>query len=246
MNSQKKIVFISSKQDELQAERIALRNFINQEDKLLPKLFIAKIFEHDLSGRKESVTQITEDWVLKSDVYLGIFDRKHSEPTLKEYKTAVNDKIVKKEIIVFIRSRPDAERDTELNNTLSQIMDIKLGHSCIIYDGLEDLLLKAKNALLKYKGRCVEGFIISEEVLGKNLDKARHTNFPEKLRRKLLQPLGRFMVPKGRKGIYECYVYDENGTKIDVTWSSVKDEPNVSLEIKEFYKQRYQKPFDSI
>lgn len=244
MHNQKKIVFISSRQEELQTERNRLWNFINQGDVLLSKLFIAKVFEHDLSGRKESVEKITEEWVLKSDVYLGIFDREYSAATVREYNIAVKDKIVKKEIMIFVRKRRKEERETNLNNFLSKVMNITTGHSCKIYTDLDDLLLKTRKALLKYKSRCIEGFILSKEFLGPNLNGARSTNFPEKLRRRLLQPIGRTMVLNRKKGIYEYYIYDENGIKIDVTWDSIKDEPNVSEEVKQFYKERYKKPFD--
>ena len=244
MNQDKrKIIFISSKQDELAQERKSLRDLINQ-DELLTKMYIAKSFEDDLSGRKESVDKITEEWVLKSNVYLGIFDRRFSEPTAKEYEVSRNDKIVRKEIMIFICKRDDKERDATLNEFLSVVKNHSSGHSCKIYDNLQDLLLKAKEALLQYQGRCTEGFIISEEVLGKNLDGARHTDFPEKLRRRLLQPLGEFMIPRGRKGIYEIYRYDENGVKIDVTWERLKYEKYLSEDKKEFYRKRYLKPFD--
>jgi hypothetical protein len=207
-------------------------------------MYIAKSFEDDLSGRKESVDKITEEWVLKSDVYLGIFDRRYSEATKREYEITINDKIVKKEVMIFIRRRGDKERDAELNEFLSVVKNTSLGHSCKIYDNLQDLLLKAKEVFLQYQGRCIEGFIISEEVLGKNLEEARHINFPEKLRRGLLQPLGRFMIPRGRKGSYEIYRYDENGVKIDVTWETLQYEKYLSEEKKEFYRKRYLKPFD--
>lgn len=245
IQDKRKIIFISSKQDELEQERSCCKNLIEKDD-LLSKMFIAKSFEHDLSGRKESVFEITKEWVLKSNVYFGIFDREYSGPTVEEYKIACNDRVVKKEMIIFVRKRMKHEREGALNEFLSSAMNPSGGHACLMYVSTEDLLVKAKEALLRYQGRCIEGFVISEEVLGKNLDGARHTNFPEKLRRALLQPLGRFMIPKGRKGVYEFFRYDENGVKIDVTWDSLQYEPKVSKEIKNFYKERYKKPFDGV
>jgi len=246
MNQDKrKIIFISSKQDELEQERNCLRDLI-EKDELLSKMFITKSFEHDLLGRKESISEITKEWVLKSDVYFGIFDRKYSEPTAREYEIACNDKVVKKEMIIFVRRRDEHEREGTLNKFLSFIMNPSSGHACVMYISLKDLLKKTKEVLLRYKGRCIEGFLISEEALGKNLEGARHTNFPEKLRRGLLQPLGRFMIPRGRKGVYEFYRYDENGIKVDVTWESLQYERKVSEEIKDFYKKRYKKPFDGV
>ncbi len=217
MQNQKRIVFISSRQDELQIERNSLRDFINKDDPILSKLFIAKTFEHDLAGRRESVQKMIEEWVLKSDVYLGIFDKEYSSVVEQEYHIVLKDRIVKKEIIIFIRKRQKEEREGLLSDFLSKIMDSTTGHSCKLYDHAEDLIEKVKVALMNYKMRTVEGFIISKEILGPNLDKARNSNFSEKLRRRLLLPIGRHRLLKGRKGIYEDYVYDENGDKIDVT-----------------------------
>ena len=239
----KKLIFISSRQNELQLERDRLRELINSNDNVLPKLFIAKTFESDLTGRRESVENMTEEWVLKSDVYLGIFDRKYSEATKKEYSIAKNDRQVKKEIIIFVRKRKKEEREDELNIFLDGILDPQLGHSCLFFDSLEELLDKSKGVLIDYYMRQKEGFIISPEILGQNLEKAKNANFPEKFRRQLLQPLGRFAIWRGKKGIPEYYRYNWDGTKIDVTWEYI--EPNASEEVKEFYKKRYKKPFDT-
>lgn len=239
----RKLIFISSKQDELQNERDAIKDLINVKDNILPKRFEAKTFEIDLSGRREPVNQMTEEWVLKSDIYLGIFDREYSEPSKVEYEIAVKDVQVKKEIMIFIRRRLKDEREEGLNTFLSPLLDPKKGHSCIFYNSQNDLLLKVRKALLNYLRRKTEGFVLSKELLGPNLEGAKNTSLPEKLRRKLLQPFGRFAIWRGRKGVPEYYIYDWDGTKIDVTWDSI--EPKASPEVKEFYKQRYRKPFDS-
>jgi hypothetical protein len=238
----KKVIFISSRQNGLKMERDSLRDFINSKDNILSKLFIAKTFEVDLAGRKESVNDITEEWVLKSDIYLGIFDIGYSEATKREYEIAIKDKQVKKEIIIFVKQRDLQERTKKLNSFLAKILDPELGHACIFYNSIEELLGKAKQALDEYYSRQIEGFILSKEFLGPNLEGAKNTNMPEKLRRKLLQPVGRFAIWRGRKRIPEYYISDWDGTKIDVTWDSI--EPNTPEEAKEFYKKRYRKPFD--
>lgn len=238
----KKLVFISSRQNELQAERNALREFINIEDGVLSKLFIAKTFEVDLAGRKNSVNQITKEWVRKSDVYLAMFDKGYSEPTEREYGIAIGD-TDKKEFIILIRQRNLNEREPELNNFLARILDAENGHSCIFFTSIKELLDKSRRALLEYAVKNTEGFVISKEVLGANLEGAKNTNFPEKLRRHLLQPVGRYVIWRGRKGVPEYYTYNWNGTKIDVTWEVI--EPSAPEEVKEFYKKQYKKPFDT-
>ncbi|MGD0785403.1 MAG: DUF4062 domain-containing protein [Sedimentisphaerales bacterium] len=244
MIKNKKIIFISSRQTELQDERNLLRQFINENDDILPKIFVAKTFEADLAGRKESVSEISKDWVLKSDVYLGIFDREYSEPTVEEYYHAVRDRLVTKEIIIFIRNRDSSERQDKLNDFLAKIMDPNEGHSCIPYSDQADLLIKVKNVLMAYYDRSIESFILSEKTLGPKLNGARGTHFPESMRRKLLEPIGRYLVPRGRKGFPEYYKFDVNGDKIDITWDFIIHEPKASKEIKEFYRQRYNKLYD--
>ena len=240
----KKIIFISSRQEELQDERNELREAINTNDEILCKIFKAFTFERDLCGRRECVSETVQEWVLKSDIYLGIFDREYSEPTIEEYYWAIGDKFVPKEIIMFIRERNAIEREDKLNNFLSKIMQSNTGHSCVIYTSPEDLLAKANNVLLAYFKRSRESFIISEEHLGHKLDGARITSFPEKLRRKLMEPICRYLVPHGRKGCPEYYKYDINGNKIDDTWESIVNEPNATKEIIEFYHKRYKKNYD--
>lgn len=244
MRKDKKIVFISSRQNELQHLRKQLRELINTKDHMLQKLFVAKSFEMDLAGRKESVSEIVKDWVLKSDVYLGIFDREYSEPTVEEYHLAINDRFVRKEIIIFVRDRKQVERQPLLNVFLTKIMDPHKGHSCIIYNNQVEFLEKAKSSLIVYYGRSIESFALLKETLGPKLDRARGTNFPESMRRKLLEPMLTYMIPLGRKGVPEYYKFDIHGDKIDVTWDTIIYEPNISQEIKDFYHHRYKKPFD--
>ena len=237
------IIFISSRQNELQNERDSLRNFINNEDEVLRGLFVAKAFESDLAGRKESVDEMTEDGVLRSDIYLGLFDREYSQPTVVEYETARNDRFVRKEFLICIRERPCDEREERLREFLSVLMDPKTGYSCIMFHDTQDLLAKVKNALLNFLSRTIEEFPITEDFLGPNLDRARSTSMPEKLRRGLLWSLPTYMVHRGRKGVRERYRFDESGNKIDVTWEYIQNQPNISEDIKDFYRKRCLGPF---
>lgn len=239
-----RIIFISSRQKELQDERDRLWKLINEGDEILPKLFRAHTFERDFAGRKEGVSDLVKDWVLKSDVYLGLFDCEFSKPTVDEYQIAVNDKFVKKEIIIFVRERKTTEREETLRDFLSKVMHPASGHSCVIYKDQDDLLSQAKIVLLNYYWRATEGFVLSEEMLGPKLDGARGTSIPEFLRRKLLEPMGHFLVPRGRKGFPEYYNYDINGDKIDITWEFIIHESKAPKEVVEFYRERYKKPYD--
>jgi hypothetical protein len=239
---EKKLIFISSRQIELQAERSRLRDFINFDDNVLPMLFVAKTFEADMAGRKESVCHVTEEWLLKSDIYLGILGNEYSEATIREYEIAIKDKQVRKEFIIIVKQSDTHSRSKEWSDFLEKIRDPASGHACVFYNSLEELKKNTKQALLEYYCRQTEGFILSKEFLGPNLERAKNTNMPEKTRRKFLQPSGRFSIWRGRKGIPEYYIYDWDGTKIDMTWDSI--EPSAPEYVKEFYKKRYRKPFD--
>jgi len=244
MRRPKKIVFISSRQKELQNERNHLRELININDEVLTKFFSAYTFEIDLAGRRESVSETVKDWVLKSDVYLGIFDCEFSQPTVDEYQIAVGDRFVPKEIIIFVRERELTERQKPLRDFLGKIMHPDHGHSCVIYNSEDDFISKAKDVLLAYFRRTTEEFVLSEKTLGPKLDGARGTSMPESDRRKLLEPMGHYLVPRGRKGFPEYYKIDINGDKIDITWEFIMYEPRAPKDLVEFYRERYKKPYD--
>jgi hypothetical protein len=235
------IVFVSSAQKELRQERQGLWDLMTVKDPALKVHISPRMFEFNVTGNRNSVEENWQDGVLRSDVYLGIFDRKFSQPTVDEYHLALEDKVVHKEMMIFIRKRWNCLRNRRLNDFLRRIKNLKAGHACIEYVDKDDLLSKARWFLLSYVMRMKEGCILSEQFLGPNLDLARQFSLPEKMRRALLQPFGSFMVPKGRRGVPEYYRHDWNGQKIDITWECIKDEPNVSKEIVEYYRSNYKK-----
>lgn len=192
----KYIVFVSSAQNELRKERQGLWELMTLKDSALIVHISPRMFEFNITGNRNSVEENWQDGVLRSDVYFGIFDRKYSQPTVNEYYLALGDKVVHKEIIIFIRKRWDFLRDKRLGSFLKRIKDSTTGHSCVEYVDQEDLLHKARSFLLSYVMRMKEGCVLSKEFLGPNLDQARQFSLPEKMRRALLQPFGRFMMSK--------------------------------------------------
>jgi len=190
----KYIVFVSSAQNELSRERQGLWELMTAKDRALMVHTLPQIFEFNITGKKHSVTDNWENAVLKADVYLGIFDRRYSQASVNEYNVAREDKTVRKEFLIFIRKR--LIKDPRLSSFLKKIKDLREGHACIEYRDYEDLLCKARHFLLSYVMKRKEGCVLSKELLGEDLDMLRQFSFPEKERRALLRPFGRFLISK--------------------------------------------------
>ncbi len=184
---EKEIIFISSRQKELQQIRVGLKAFL-EDDGTFREIFKVVLFENDLVGRRENPQKLYIEWTKKSDVYLGIFDRENSKPVQVEYAQAVKDKIVKKEIILCIRKRREGLRDEMLEEFLKKVKD---RHSIIEFEALADLKTKLRRALLSYWRRKHVSYAIGPAYLGFSKKFPKNSNIPEYFRRRLLQSVGR-------------------------------------------------------
>lgn len=238
MNEQE-LVFMSSRQKELQQIRLGLKIFL-EKDAVFKKIFKVVLFEDDLVGRRESPQQLYIEWVKKSDVYVGIFDRDISSAVQEEYGQAVSDKIVKKEIIICVRKPTKSGRNGKLRQFLKKIMDPRSGHSVIEFEALDDLKPKLREALLRYWHRKHETHAIGPAHLGFPKEFPKNSNISEKLRRRLLQPVGRRIKVNKSLGVVESYVYNEDGDLIDVTKDYLG--PDVPKHVQDYYADRYKKP----
>ncbi len=115
-NSSKSIIFVSSVQKELAAERRALKEYVHN-DPLLRQFFEVYLFE-DLpaSGRRADEVYLTE--VDRCDVYVGIFgdsygfeDASGVSPTEREFDRAT---AAGKERLVFVKGTSDASRQPKM------------------------------------------------------------------------------------------------------------------------------------
>jgi ATP-dependent DNA helicase RecG len=115
-NSSKSIIFVSSVQKELAAERRALKEYVHN-DPLLRQFFEVFLFE-DLpaSGRRADEVYLGE--VDRCDVYVGIFgdsygfeDASGVSPTEREFDRAT---AAGKERLVFVKGTSDASRQPKM------------------------------------------------------------------------------------------------------------------------------------
>jgi len=83
-------VFISSAQQELRTERIAVQEVIT-ETEILYRYFEVEMFEEfppmGVPAQKGAIERLKP-----CDVYIGIFDKKYSKPTVEEYEAAKSEK----------------------------------------------------------------------------------------------------------------------------------------------------------
>lgn len=112
----KEMVFISSVQKELEAERQSLRDFI-RGDALLGQYFDAFLFE-DLPAGNQAPDQTYLSEVDRCGVYLGIFadqygweDAKGISPTENEFNRATTKK---KNRLVFVKGADDSKRHEKM------------------------------------------------------------------------------------------------------------------------------------
>jgi len=122
-------VFISSAQKELRTERIAVHEVI-AETEILHRYFEVEMFEEfpprGVPAQKEAIERLK-----LCDVYIGIFDKEYSKPTIEEYEVAKGEK---KYMLIFLKGKDDKERAPRL---LELIKEFK-GHKGYIYKRFED------------------------------------------------------------------------------------------------------------
>jgi len=121
-------IFISSKFGELDTERA----IIGEQTRSLK---LKPIFGEEWSPRRRQVRDLYLDQVRKCPVYVGIFYRKYSIPTIEEYSAAMDNPY--REALIYIRQDDSQKRDNRLKDFLEKIQD---QHLCYQYNKPEELL----------------------------------------------------------------------------------------------------------
>lgn len=110
-------IFISSVQQELAAERRALKDFVHN-DALLGRHFEVFLFE-DLPARDQRADAVYMDEVDRCDLYVGVFgmeygttDAQGVAPTEREFDRATAQG---KERLVYVKGATDADRDARMS-----------------------------------------------------------------------------------------------------------------------------------
>jgi hypothetical protein len=105
-------VFISSKQVELREDRLIVANTINSLHNM------QAVMAEDWVPQRENVHQVYLQDVLRCPIYLGLFWKVFSEPTVREYEAALSNPHT--EILVYVKECPEAEREDSLRSLISR------------------------------------------------------------------------------------------------------------------------------
>ncbi len=145
-------IFISSVQKELQAERFALRDYL-QGDPLFRRFFDVFLFE-DLPALDRRADEVYLDEVAHSDIYIGIFgnDYGHEDgeglsPTESEFKRASE---LGKKRLIFVKGNDDSLRHPKMR------MLIQSAGAQLIrrrFEGIADLNSAVYASLVEYLER---------------------------------------------------------------------------------------------
>ena len=118
-------IFISSVQREMQEERYAIRDFV-QDNALLKQFFTVFLFE-DLPAVDQRPDALYLDEVEKSPVYVGLFGNEYGwededglSPTEKEFRHASE---LKTRRLVFIKGSDDVQRAPKMKDLIRQAED---------------------------------------------------------------------------------------------------------------------------
>ncbi|TVP41793.1 DUF4062 domain-containing protein [Candidatus Nitrosocosmicus arcticus] len=111
-------VFISSKEGELESERLMVI-------KAIKSLFLNPVSSEIRSAKFRSMKEVNEKEVRSSDIYIGIFGRKYSSPTIQEFSIAKSSMIKR---FIFKKYLKESEtRDEQLKQIVKEVEDAEQG-----------------------------------------------------------------------------------------------------------------------
>ena len=149
----RKAIFLSSVQKELQAERRAVKDFI-QNDPLLRKFFDVFLFE-DLPAIDRKANDVYLEEVEICDVYIGLFGNEYGSedsegisPTEREFDLATKKG---KPRLIFVKGNNDKLRQSRIAKLIQ-----KVGSQLIRrrFDSLPDLTSGVYASLIEYMESC--------------------------------------------------------------------------------------------
>ena len=136
-------VFVSSKMNELAAERDAiaeaLRNFDDPIYQLHPW-----VYEDDATARSASIHSTFLKALEDSSLYIGVFAKEYGQWTIDEYNHATGWGIDRH---IYVKKMPEEQRDPQLRDFLAEIMDVRAGLAPVYFDTPEDLAQRIKTSL---------------------------------------------------------------------------------------------------
>src|SRR5262245_25654815 len=130
-------VFISSRMQELAAERAAIKAALDD------LRIDAWVYESDAGARSQSIRKTYVEELSGADLYIGLFWKGYGEYTLEEYKLAES---LKKDRLIFQkRTAEEGDRDPQLREFLVGLNNVEKGLTVRWFDGLEDFTTAVKD-----------------------------------------------------------------------------------------------------
>jgi hypothetical protein len=105
-------VFISSKQAELREDRLIVANVINSLHNM------HAVMAEEWVPQRQNVHEVYVQDVLRCPIYVGLFWKVFSEPTVREYEAALSNPHT--EILVYLKECSEAERDGALSSLIKR------------------------------------------------------------------------------------------------------------------------------
>lgn len=138
-------MFISSTIDELKDERLIVKECVKQFG------FEPAMFE-EWGARSSGLRQTYIDDAMNSDLYVGIFNKEYSAPTIEEYETARAHNI---DIMIYVKKLAVGRREKKLQSFIKSISEPDEGHVLCYFDDIMDLKAKVKSDLTYWIARIV-------------------------------------------------------------------------------------------
>jgi len=184
-------IFVSSTVTELKDARAIAREAINDFQ-------FSPLMCEDWGAATESSRKTYLKKIKNSDIYIGIFWKNYSEPTVEEYKEAIK---LGKEILLYVKKEENKLRNNNLRQFLIEVKNFDSGHIYYEYDTVVDLKAKIKDNISR---------IVSKkkaEYLTKSFNYDDLMNFCEKQIKNNMDYLkGTYEEDKHKKYILDLYV----------------------------------------
>jgi len=145
MSLQRPHVFLSSTISELKDERLIVKENVEHFG------FEPVMFE-EWGARSSGLRQTYIDEVMNSDLYVGIFEKEYSAPTIEEYETAKAHNI---DIMIYVKKLETGRREKKLQSFIDSISEPNEGHVLCYFDDIMDLKRNVKKDLTYWIARIV-------------------------------------------------------------------------------------------
>ncbi len=183
-------IFVSSTVEELKDARAIAKEAINHFQ-------FSPLMCEDWGAATESSRKTYLKEIQNSDVYIGIFWKNYSEPTVEEYREAIR---LGKEILLYVKKEENELRNNNLKEFLTNIKNLDSGHIYYEYDTVVDLKARIKDNISRIVSK-------KKEISKKLFDYDNLMNFCKKQIKSNMDYLkGTYEEDKHKKYILDLYV----------------------------------------